>query len=123
SEREYILRRIIRRAVRHARKLGIQGRFTKEVAEVAISQFSEIWVDLENRKEMILKILEEEEIKFNSTLAQGIKEVEKLVSQISSDTFGNKDGESIKLYVTHGFPPDMLIEELHNSEVNVNEDL
>src|SRR5690606_24679560 len=97
SEREYILRRIIRRAVRHARKLGIQGTFTKEVAEVAISQFSEIWVDLENRKEMILKIVEEEEIKFNSTLAQGIKEVEKLVSQISSDTFENKDGESFKL--------------------------
>lgn len=123
SEREYILRRIIRRAVRHARKLGIQGTFTKEVAEVAISQFAEIWVDLENRKEMILKILEEEEIKFNSTLAQGIKEVEKMVSQISSDTFENKDGESFKLYETHGFPPEMLIEELHNSEVKVNEGL
>ncbi|MCA9375019.1 alanine--tRNA ligase, partial [Candidatus Dojkabacteria bacterium] len=95
----------------------------KKVAEVAIEQFAVIWKNLGEKKEEILSVLEEEETKFNSTLAQGLKEVEKMVLQISSGVFNNSNGESFKLYETHGFPPEMLIEELQNNGVKVNEDL
>lgn len=119
TEREYILRRIIRRAVRHGKILGIEDNFTRQVGLVAIEQFSTIWGDLEKRKENILNILEQEEEKFNKTLKDGLKEVKKITEKV----FENKDGTSFKIYETYGFPPEMLIEELKVNGVEINEEL
>lgn len=113
----YILRRIIRRAIRHARKLGIEGLFTRKVGEIAIQQFSPIYTQLETDKERILNILEEEEKKFSKTLENGLKESDRII----------KDGEDLpakafKLYETYGFPIELTIEELQNRKIEFNEE-
>lgn len=117
TEREYILRRIIRRAVRHGKILGIEGNFTKDIAQVAIKQFTPIWKELEEKNDEILNILEQEEEKFNKTLKSGLKEVSKIIEK-SKEEFENKDGVSFKIYETYGFPPEMLLEELQDIKVN-----
>ena len=63
TQQGYILRRLIRRAVRHGKKLGIENSFCKEIANIAIGQFKGIWEGLETEKENILKVIEEEEEK------------------------------------------------------------
>lgn len=117
NQQGYILRRIIRRAIRHGRKLGIDGLFTREVGEIAIQQFSPIWKKLETDKERILNILEEEEKKFSKTLENGLKELEKIIKD-------EKDlpQKTFKLYETYGFPIELTIEELQNRGIQFNEE-
>jgi alanyl-tRNA synthetase len=110
SERGYILRRLIRRAIRHGKMLGIENLFTREVGDIAITQFSPIWPALEKQRENILNTLEEEEKKFNKTIKSGIRELEKIFKskkKISGKT-------AFTLYETYGFPIEMTIEELEN---------
>ncbi len=121
TEREYILRRLIRRAVRHAKVLGIEEKFTKDVGLVAIEQFSQIWENLEKEKVKILEILEAEEEKFNKTLRDGLKEVRKITKE-STKVFKNEGGVSFKIYETYGFPPEMLIEEIENEGIEIDKD-
>ncbi len=71
---EYILRRLIRRAVRHARKLEIKESFTREIGEICVSQFTQIYPQLREKKDEILNTLDEEEKKFSKTLENGLKE-------------------------------------------------
>lgn len=108
----YILRRIIRRAVRHARKLGIQGTFTRKVASITITQFSPIYEKLSEKREEILKTMEEEEIKFNHTLDKGLREFEKIFEQLNGKVFTNENEEPFSLYETYGFPLEITLEEL-----------
>ena len=100
NQQGYILRRLIRRAVRHAKKLNIIDTFTKEVAEVAIDQFSPIYQELNEKREYIIKIIEEEEIKFNNTLENGLKELDRLLKQKKIIT----GEDAFKLYETYGLP-------------------
>jgi alanyl-tRNA synthetase len=79
NERGYILRRLIRRAVRHAKLLGIQNLFTKEIGQVAIDQFSPVYPKLKTDEERILDILEEEERKFNKTIELGLNRLNKIM--------------------------------------------
>jgi alanyl-tRNA synthetase len=116
NEQGYILRRLIRRAIRHGRKLGIEGLFTRKVGTIAIQQFAPIYPQLETDKERILNILEEEEKKFSKTLENGLKESDRII----------KDGEDLpakafKLYETYGFPIELTIEELQNRNIQFNE--
>jgi len=125
SEREYILRMIIRRAIRHAHKLNIENNFVEEIAIIAIEQFKVVWPKLETDKDRILSTLIEEEIKFNKTLMNGLKEVQKLIDSLKIDnrnSFNNEDASSFKIFETYGFPPEMLIEELQNNEITVDEE-
>ena len=96
----YVLRRLIRRAIRHGRKLGIEGLFTRKVGKVAIDQFSPIWPELKDNEERILNILEEEEKKFSRTLENGLKELDKKLKEQSS--ISGKD--AFALYETYGLP-------------------
>lgn len=121
TEREYILRRIIRRAIRHGRKLGIEGLFTKQVAEVVIEQFKPVHPLLETNREEILKNLEDEEIKFNQTLEKGLRELNKLFESLSKGEFRNEQGETFRLYETYGFPLEMTLEELKNQGIKFDE--
>lgn len=118
----YILRRLIRRSVRHARLLGIQGLFTRTIGSIAIEQFAPMHENLLEKKELILTTLEEEEKKFNSTLDNGLREFEKIVSTIKDKKFSNENGETFKLYETYGFPIEMTLEELKNKGIEFEED-
>ena len=113
NERGYILRRLIRRAVRHAKLLGIENLFTREVGQVAINQFSSVYPQLKADEERILNILEEEEKKFNRTIKDGLKRLNKIVEN-KEDIDGKL---SFSLYETYGFPIEMTIEELERKGI------
>jgi alanyl-tRNA synthetase len=100
SKQGYVLRRLIRRAVRHGRKLDIDHLFTKEVSEIAIEQFKTVYPQLEKQKGNILKTIEDEEKKFNQTIKNGLEILEEILkekSQISGE-------DAFTLYETYGFP-------------------
>lgn len=118
----YILRRLIRRSIRHGRKLGIQDRFTKVVGEIAIEQFKNIHPLLLPNKEQILNILEEEEKKFNNTLDKGLREFEKIFNNQKTKEFTNSNGETFSLYETYGFPIEMTLEELTSRNIKFDEE-
>lgn len=118
KDQGYILRRLIRRAIRHGKKLGIENNFTREVGEVAIEQFKVIWPQLETERENILRTLEEEEKKFSKTLRNGLKELNKAIDFQEEIT-----GElTFKLYETYGFPIEITLEELTLRGMNIDEE-
>jgi len=115
NQQGYILRRLIRRAVRHAKKLNIKDTFTKEVAEVAIDKFSPIYQELNEKRGYIIKIIEEEEIKFNNTLENGLKELDRLLKQKKIIT----GEDAFKLYETYGLPLEVTEEILTEKNVTM----
>src|SRR3989338_7449566 len=103
----YILRRLIRRAVRYGRMLGIRGRrFTKDVAEVVIEIYSD-YGQLRERREFILKELEEEEAKFAGTLEKGLNKFAEIVKSTTGDISGK---DAFLLFQSYGFPIEMTEE-------------
>ncbi len=119
TQQGYILRRLIRRAVRHGRKLEIEGLFTREIAKIAIEQFSPIWKELKNKEKNILDTIEEEEIKFSKTLQNGLTELDRLISREEID--GKK---AFMLYETYGLPIEVIqeiLEEKKRKPVDIEE--
>jgi alanyl-tRNA synthetase len=117
NQQGYVLRRIIRRAIRHGRELGIEGLFTREVGEVAIQQFSPIWKDLDTNKEKILNILEEEEKKFSKTLENGLKELDKKFAEQSYIS----GSDAFQLYETYGLPLEVTEEILQEKNSTIKD--
>ena len=119
TQQGYILRRLIRRAVRHGRKLEIEGLFTRDVAQVAINQFAPIWKELKNQEKYILDTIVEEEVKFSKTLQKGLAELDRMVSREEVD--GKK---AFILYETYGLPIEVIQEilvEKNRKPVDINE--
>ena len=119
TQQGYILRRLIRRAVRHGRKLEIEGLFTRDVAQVAINQFAPIWKELKNQEKYILDTIVEEEVKFSKTLQKGLAELYRMVSREEVD--GKK---AFILYETYGLPIEVIQEilvEKNRKPVDINE--
>lgn len=115
SQQGYILRRLIRRAIRHGKKLGIEREFTREIADICITQFKDIWTNLEQQKEEILKTIEEEERKFNRTLEQGLRELEKRIKR--EEEINGKD--AFLLYETYGLPLEVTEEILEEKNIKL----
>jgi alanyl-tRNA synthetase len=108
----YVLRRLIRRAVRHGRKLGINDLFLCAIAEVVINQMKGPYPELEENRERIITELDKEEKKFLETLKQGEHEFEMLLPNLLRDPKKIMSGRlAFKLYDTYGFPIE-LTEEL-----------
>ena len=119
TDQGYILRRLIRRTIRHAKKLNIDidSNWDQELALVIINQYKTYYQELEDNKDTILEVLKSEKIKFNRTLEKGLREFEKMTANVSEI---NKD-LAFKLYDTYGFPIE-LTEELAK-ELNLEVDL
>jgi len=117
TEREYILRRIIRRAIRHAKKIGIDQQFTTELGSVVVEQMIDVWTDLQTRGDQVIEILTEEEIKFNKTLENGLREFDKQFTGKEGEVFTNEDGFTFKMFETYGFPIEVLLEELDSRSI------
>ena len=111
TDQGYILRRLIRRIIRYAKKLNIDinSNWEQELATLIINQYSKYYTELERNREVILQVLKDEKIKFNRTLEKGLREFEKAINNIE----GNKINKEIafRLYDTYGFPIE-LTEEL-----------
>lgn len=121
--RGYVLRRLIRRAVRHGRKLGITKRFMSELAETVIGESSDGYPELEEKKEFIVQVLTQEESKFDKTIDQGLQILHEMQETLQTEHKKQLSGEdAFKLYDTYGFPLDLTIEILVEQDCTVDED-
>ena len=120
--RGYVLRRIIRRAARHGRMLGIEGIFLDKIAQVVIDESKDGYPELEDKKVFILKVLTQEEEKFAKTIDQGLAILEKLENDMKSNGENMLSGEdAFKLYDTYGFPADLTAEILEEKGFTYDE--
>ena len=121
--RGYVLRRLLRRAARHGRKLGIEGKFLANLSDTVIALSKDGYPELEEKKVMIIKVLTEEEDKFNKTIDQGLailSDMEEEMRKSGSDTLSGAD--AFKLYDTYGFPLDLTKEILEERSFQVDEE-
>jgi len=112
----YILRRLVRRAIRHARMIGIEGNFTTQIAEEVITLYPEY--NLSDHKDHILAELTKEEEKFSKTLQQGLKEFAKL-TQDKQELSGK---EVFLLFQSYGFPLEMTEELAQEKNITIDAD-
>lgn len=122
TDQGYILRRLIRRTIRHAKKLEIDlnSNWEEKIANVIIEEYKNYYPEVINNKDVVLEVLKTEKVKFGRTLEKGLKEFEKMTSNLSEKKL-NKD-LAFKLYDTYGFPIELtkeLADEL-NIEVDVD---
>lgn len=121
--RGYVLRRIIRRAVRHGRKLGIQGSFLPTLAENVIDGSKDGYPELEEKRAFILSVIKSEEDKFEKTYEQGMEILNSMEDALRSSGKTELSGEdAFRLYDTYGFPIDNTKEILEEQGFTVDED-
>lgn len=121
--RGYVLRRIIRRAVRHGRKLGIQGSFLPTLAENVIDGSKDGYPELEEKRAFILSVIKSEEDKFEKTYEQGMEILNSMENALRSSGKTELSGEdAFRLYDTYGFPIDNTKEILEEQGFTVDED-
>ena len=122
TDQGYILRRLIRRMIRHAKKIGIdlESGFERTLAEMIIEKYKDYYPELTKNKEVVLDVLTNELKKFNRTLEKGLKEFEKMVAHLQ----GNKMDKDLafKLYDTYGFPLELTVELAHEKGIEVDEE-
>ena len=121
--RGYVLRRLLRRAARHGRKLGIEGKFLANLSDTVIELSKDGYPELEEKKIMIFKVLTEEEDKFNKTIDQGLAILADMEEEMKKEKSSVLPGaDAFKLYDTYGFPIDLTKEILEEKNFKVDED-
>ena len=121
--RGYVLRRLIRRAARHGRLLGIEGPFLEKLSETVIEGSKDGYPELEEKKTFILNVLHNEESQFNKTIDQGLKilaDLEAEMKEAGKSVLGGSD--AFRLYDTYGFPIDLTREILEEKGYTIDED-
>ena len=120
--RGYVLRRIIRRACRHGKLLGINGMFLKGLSEIVISQNEGAYPELREKRDYILKVIVLEEERFNATIDQGLGILSGLISDAKAKGENILSGaDTFKLYDTFGFPVDLTREIAEESGLGIDE--
>jgi alanyl-tRNA synthetase len=121
--RGYVLRRLLRRAARHGRLLGISGRFLADLCEVVIRESKDGYPELADKKDYILKLISTEEENFNKTIDQGLTILGEMMEQMKKEGTSVLSGDhTFKLYDTYGFPVDLTVEILEEKGFTVDED-
>lgn len=105
KDQGYVLRRLIRRAIRFGKQLGIKNRFTKELAELIIELYKKDYPELLDNRQFVLEEIQKEEDKFSRTIDKGLRELEKLVSKKQLN-----EKAAFDLFTTYGFPLEMTLE-------------
>lgn len=119
--RGYVLRRIIRRAARHGKLLGIDGAFLSKLSETVIEGSKDGYPELEEKKEFIFNVLDQEESKFAKTIDQGLSILNEMEQAVEKE--GKKElsgADAFKLYDTYGFPLDLTTEILEEKGFGVD---
>ena len=120
--RGYVLRRLIRRAARHGRLLGIQGDFLAKLSAEVINGSKDGYPELEEKKEFIFKVLTNEENQFNKTIDQGLRILSDMEEEMKAAGEKTLSGENaFKLYDTYGFPLDLTKEILEEKGYGIDE--
>ncbi len=121
--RGYVLRRIIRRAARHGRMLGIEGAFMADFAKTVIDECKDGYPELDEKKDFIFKVLTQEEEKFSKTIDQGLAILSDMQDKMQAAGEKVLSGENVfKLYDTYGFPVDLTHEILEEKGFSIDED-
>lgn len=136
TQRGYVLRRLIRRAIRYGHVLVTEGHFTAKVSDVVIKMYKSVYPELEKNKDKIFEELEKEENKFRKTIIQGIARLNKFLENPEgnyiyrdtkngperADLYPNDDTADMifDLYQTYGFPLELVLEELIAKRVNID---
>lgn len=121
--RGYVLRRLLRRACRHGRILNIQGEFLVKLAQTVIEGSRDGYPELEEKKEIIFKMVAKEEEQFSKTIDQGLSILADMVKEMASKGVKTLKGQSaFKLYDTYGFPLDLTREILEEKGMSVDEE-
>lgn len=121
--RGYVLRRLLRRAARHGRLLGIGGKFLEELGKKVIELSRDGYPELEDKKAMIIKVISEEEEKFSRTIDQGLAILAEMEEEMVSKGGTVLSGDhAFKLYDTYGFPLDLTKEILEEKQFSIDEE-
>ncbi len=125
--RGYVLRRLIRRAARHIRMLGIKDHFMPELAGVVIETSKDAYPELEEKKSMILKTIADEETRFYKTLDQGMRILETMMDRVAGSNNGLQNAvfsgeDAFKLYDTYGFPLDLTQDVVGEMGMKIDQD-
>ena len=120
TDQGYILRRLIRRAIRHAKKLGIDinSDWEEIVARKIIAKYKKYYKELDENEEVVIEVLKNEKVKFNRTLEKGLREFEKYASKNTEIDATN----AFHLYDTYGFPIELTVELAGERGMNVDEE-
>lgn len=116
KEQGYVMRRLLRRAIRFAFELGVEQNFMEEIVPVIADIYSDDFPEVAERRDEVIRVLIKEEKAFKQTLRKGIRELEKLKED------GLTGEELFKLYDTYGFPVELSIEEAYRQDITVPED-
>ncbi|MFI3212185.1 MAG: alanine--tRNA ligase [Eubacteriales bacterium] len=120
--RGYVLRRLIRRAARHGRLLGIKGQFLANLSQTVIAESKDGYAELEDKKAFILNVLTQEESKFDKTIDQGLSILGDMQAVMQAEGRTELSGaDAFKLYDTYGFPIDLTIEILEENNMTLDE--
>ncbi len=118
--RGYVLRRILRRAVRYGRKLGIKEPFLYKMVDLVVENMKDFYPYLEEKKALVIKLIKIEEENFLKTLENGEKKLQEIIDHLKGDTISGAD--AFLLYDTFGFPLELTIEAASERGVNVDEE-
>ena len=121
--RGYVLRRLLRRACRHGRILGIEGQFLTKLCETVINGSKDGYPELEEKKDMIFNVIRQEEEQFNKTIDQGLGILSEMIQEMTEKKETILTGDNaFKLYDTYGFPLDLTKEILEEKGFSVDEE-
>ncbi len=121
--RGYVLRRLIRRAARHGRLLGIKEQFLADLSQTVIAESKDGYPELEEKKTFILTVLTQEESKFDKTIDQGLAILKEMKDKLQTEAKTVLAGEdAFRLYDTYGFPLDLTREILEESGMTLDEE-
>ena len=122
TDQGYILRRLIRRAIRYAKKLDIDinSNWEEQIAKLIIEKYKKYYAELEENEQVVMDVLKNEKVKFNRTLEKGLKEFEKIASKIEN---GKMDKDTaFRLYDTFGFPIELTVELASEMGIEVDQE-
>lgn len=120
--RGYVLRRLLRRAARHGRLLGISGEFLAKLSTTVIEESQSGYPELVDRQDYILKMITVEEQNFNKTIDQGLAILSDMMEKLPENDKVLSGQDTFKLYDTYGFPIDLTIEILEEKGFSVDEE-
>ncbi|WP_461813188.1 alanine--tRNA ligase [Faecalimonas sp.] len=121
--RGYVLRRLLRRACRHGRILGIEGQFLTKLCETVINGSKDGYPELEEKKDMIFNVIRQEEEQFNKTIDQGLGILSEMIQEMTDKNETTLSGDNaFKLYDTYGFPLDLTKEILEEKGFSIDEE-
>ena len=120
--RGYVLRRLLRRAARHGRLLGIEGTFLHEVARTVIQENEGAYSELRENEDYIVKVIKAEEERFQKTIDQGMEQLQQLIASFDGKGGVLSGEDAFRLYDTFGFPIDLTREILGEQNITIDEE-